>query len=316
MVVLATWATLLTGCAPSVVTDMFTKECVATSPDSVRVFQADDDIPSQALEIGKVKVVDGGLAIGGSYERVLGLAVKATAKNGGNGLVINEHRLPDGFSSIHRVWGTMLYMPQSDNDTSVVKASFRQALARSLNDEYQRYEKARLQREQAPRNILRLNIGPSWLMSKCYVDSRVYKSKCGVDVEAGYDYVWKSGFGLGFNYLRNYTSINENITMRLNYFGPSFVMALPLNRSRWDVALGLGYCKYSEYYKGLSGSEAHIAPLMRMGWEYKVGEHLALGLQMTLFSMAMDKPDDVVLDKDEFYGIKRWGLMTGMRYYF
>ena len=314
-------ALLMTSCAPKVVTDMYTSKYAALSPDSVRVFLMGERVPKQTLAIGTVKVVDGGLAIKGSFERVLGMAVEATAKNGGNGLVITEHRQPDMYSTIHRVWGTMLRMPETVNDTIVVKSSFNRALAQPANNQYVQtyqspYEEIKKRNENAPRNILRFSVGPSWLISDFQVGERVYKSKCGVDVAVDYDHVWTSGLGLGVNYLHNYTSFEEGFTQRLNYIGPSLVLALSSDKWRWDMALGFGYCTYSESVGNLSVSESHVAPLMRMGLEYKVSSQIALGAQMNMITVKLDKPEGFELKDNEFYGIKRFGIQVGMRYYF
>ena len=314
-------ALLMTSCAPKVVTDMYTSKYAALSPDSVRVFLMGERVPKQTLAIGTVKVVDGGLAIKGSFERVLGMAVEATAKNGGNGLVITEHRQPDMYSTIHRVWGTMLRMPETVNDTIVVKSSFNRALAQPANNQYVQtyqspYEEIKNRNENAPRNILRLSVGPSWMTSKFQVGDRFYKWKCGIDVLVDYDHVWKSGFGIGVNYLHNYTSFDEGFVHRLNYIGPSLVMALPSDKWRWDMAFGFGYCFYSESIGNLSFKENHIVPLLRMGLEYKVSKQIAFGIQMNMIYMEMNKPDGYELKDDEFYGIQRLGAQLGMRYYF
>lgn len=321
IVFLSMAALLMTSCAPRVVTDMYTSEFAALSPDSVRVFLMNERVPEQTLAIGTVKVVDGGLAAKGSFEQVLDLAVKATAKNGGNGLVITEHRQPDMRSTIHRIWGTMLRMPETESDTSVVKGSLDRALAQPADNQYMQayqspYEEIKKRNENAPRNILRFSVGPSWMISKFQVGERLYKSKCGIDVEVDYDHVWVSGFGIGVNYLHNYTSFDEGFDQRLNYIGPSLVMALPSDKWRWDMALGFGYCSYSESVGNLSYSESHIAPLMRMGLEYKVSSQIALGAQLNMITVKLDKPDGVELKKNEFYGIKRLGFQVGMRYYF
>ena len=310
---------VLMGCAPRVVTDMFTTEYQPTSPDSVRVFLVNEEKPDSSFAIGTVKVVDNGLAVKGSYERVLNMAVDATAKKGGNGLALSEHRLPDTRSTIHRVWGVMLRLPQSMADT-LAGNTVERALSSSDYDGYLAYKQARQnveQRyEQAPRNIVRFSVGPSWLVSHYQIDNRLYKSKVGVDVAVDYDHVWKSGLGVGVNYLHNYTSFDEGISMHLNYIGPSLVGALPYRKSRWDFVFGVGYCHYSESYGSLSYSESHVAPFMRVGWEYRLGQNIALGLQGTMITVKLDKPDDVVLEKDEFYGIQRLGLQAGLRYYF
>ena len=37
---------------------------------------------------------------------------------------------------------------------------------------------------------------------------------------------------------------------------------------------------------------------------------------MNMISVKLKKPDGVVLKKNEFYGIRRYGIHIGMRYYF
>ena len=320
IIILCVSVAVLASCAPSVVTDMLTNEYTAVSKDSVRVFLPNERVPAKSLAIGSVKVVDKGFAVGGSYERVLGMAVEATAKNGGNGLVITEHRYPDMRSTIHRVWGTMLRLPDTISATTA-NSSVSRALAISENSELgQGYisptEEIKRINENAPRNILRFNVGPSWLTSKYQIGNHLYNSKCGVDVEVDYNHVWKYGFGIGVNYLHNYTSFDEGLSMHLNYIGPSLVIAVPFNKSRWDAAIGLGYCNYMEKVDDQSYSESRIAPMMRWGWEYRVGKQIALGLQMNMISVKLKKPDGVVLKKNEFYGIRRYGIHIGMRYYF
>lgn len=320
IVFLSMAALLMASCAPRVVTDMYTSEYAALSPDSVRVFLMNEKVPEQTLAIGTVKVVDR-LSLVGSFEQVLGMAVKATAKNGGNGLVITKHLIPDNRSNIHRIWGTMLRMPETESDTSVVKGALDRALAQPANNQYMEsyqplYESLKEMNKNAPRNILRFSVGPSWLISDFQVGKRVYKSKCGVDVSVDYDHVWTSGLGLGVNYLHNYTSFEEGFDQRLDYIGPSLVLALPSDKWRWDMALGFGYCRYSESVGNLSVSESHVAPLMRMGLEYKVSDQIALGAQMNMITVKLDKPEGFELKDNEFYGIKRFGIQVGMRYYF
>ena len=314
-------ASVLTGCAPRVVTDILAGKYPPVSRDSVHVFLIGEELPDKTLTIGTMKVVDSGLSVKGSYERVLNMAVDATAENGGNGLVLTEHRVPDARYTIHRVWGNMLRLPQSVADT-LTGHTVERVLAQTDEDYdgYMSYKMAR-QRvteryEQAPHNIVRFSVGPSWLASKYELGNKVYKSKIGIDIAVDYDHVWKSGLGIGVNYLHNYTSFDEGISLHLNYIGPSFVGTLPFRKSRWDFALGVGYCQYSESVGSLSYSENHVAPLMRVGYEYKLGQNIALGLQINMISVKLDEPDDVVLEKDEFYGIQRAGIQAGLRYYF
>ena len=331
-------AILLAGCAPKVVTDMFTNEWPATSPDSVRLFRMNEAVPPHSLAIGDVKVVDNGLSIGGTYSRVLRMAIDATAQNGGNGLIITGHNGPDHFSTIHRVWGTMLRMPETavairDTTDSVKSGKLQPGLseeefleleyrkAQQANEEYQQYYAEQQQRidelrRQSPRNVVRLSVGPSLLCSEYKVGNHLYKSRLGYDICVDYVHAWK-GFSLEFNYMHDYTSFDEGIKTRLNYIGPSLVLAAQLTHVfRCDFAFGMGYCHYTESYGGITNSENRPAILMRMGTEWKVAKHLGLGVQANLFRMTLKKPEDVELEKNEFYGIQHVGLLGGVRFYF
>ncbi len=333
-------AVLLTGCAPRVATDLASHEWPATSPDSVYVFHINERVPQGAQVIGKVKVVDTGFSVGGSYERVMQLAVNATAKNGGNGLKITEHHWPDRHSTIHRVWGDMLRIPESalaesEEPDTMEYSALQQVLPTEEYAEFMEYKAAKQRYEEdrrafeeqmrkmdeaaknAPHNIFRLSAGPSLMTSKYQVGNHLYKSRFGFDICADYDHVWKSGFGFGINYRHNYTSFNEGIKMRLDYVGPSVVMATPtMNTIRLDLAFGLGYCHYGESYANQTYTQNRMAVTMRVGAELKVARHLALGAQLSAFTMSMKKPENIELKKDEFYGIEQVGLQVGLRHYF
>jgi hypothetical protein len=56
-------ASVLTGCTPSLVTDMFTDKFPPESADDVQVFLVGEELPDSALTIGRLKVVDNGLAV-------------------------------------------------------------------------------------------------------------------------------------------------------------------------------------------------------------------------------------------------------------
>ena len=316
------FACLLGGCAPRVVSDMYTYEFAPLPPDSVQVFQAGEQVPPRSLAIGTVKVVDNGLSVKGSYDRVLQLAIGETARNGGNGLIVQEHLVPDRRSTIHRVWGTMLRMEQTAADT-VTRASVQQALARSDYDGYVQY-KENLQRAEtlaskSPRNVFRASVGPSWLVSRFETPLREYKSKGGLDFAADYEHLWKWGFGIGVNYLHNYTTFNENITLRFNYIGPSLAMGYMLG-SHWRIGagagVGYGWYKESGTFSWASHTESNIATLVRMSIEYMPTHDFGLGLQMNTMTMRLEKPDDFVLKDNEFYGIQSLGILAAVHFYF
>ena len=313
-------AGLLNGCAPRVVSDMYTYEFEPLPPDSVQVFQMDEQVPPRSLAIGTVKVVDNGLSVKGGYDRVLQLAIGETARNGGNGLIVQEHRVPNRRSTIHRVWGTMLRMELTAADT-VVRASVQNALARSDYDGYQQYKNEQQRVEtlvnKNPRNVFRASIGPSWLVSRYVTPFREYKSKGGFDVTADYEHIWKWGFGVGVNYLHSYTTFDENYTLRLNYIGPSLALGYMLG-SHWRLgaSLGVGYGWRRESTALASYTDGNIATLARMSIEYMPTHDFGLGLQMNTMTIRLEKPDDFDLKDNEFYGIQSLGILAAVHFYF
>ena len=332
-------ALLLASCSPRVVTDMLTNEWPATKPDSVYVFHKNDHIPTGSQEIGKVKVVDTGFSLKGSFNQVMQKAINATAEKGGNGLVITEHRWPDGRSTIHRIWGTMLHIPESafaesETPDTMEYSALKQILTedeyaefmeyRATKQFYEEQEKEyeeKLQRQQellkvVPHNVLRLSVGPSFMTSKYQIGNREYKNRAGLDVCIDYDHFWKA-IGLGINYLHNYTSFDGGIKTRLDYIGPSYVLAITTSKTfRFDYAIGLGYCHYSESLDKYSISQNRLGYMMRVGAEWRVAKSLALGAQINYFSVRLKKPEGLELKDNETYGISHIGLQAGLRYYF
>ena len=82
---------LLAACSPRVITEV-TKNYPARSVDEVRVYDVGDTVPNSAVAIGKVAVLDRGFTTNCGYDRMLGLAKERTAENGGNGLLLTEHK--------------------------------------------------------------------------------------------------------------------------------------------------------------------------------------------------------------------------------
>lgn len=321
----------LASCSPKVVTDMFTTEFAPTSADSVHLFRYGQPVPPHTRAIGEVKVVDNGLSTGGSFERVLGMAIDATAKNGGNGLIITKHRNPDVKSTIHRVWGTILRIP--DDVMSSIAAASRPVvptdsvtISRLDYEEFLRYQAERAEyqamqlkrdsiMENAPRNVYRVSVGPSWLTSTYQLGNYLYKSRRGIDMAVDYEHVWHSVVGFGINYMRNNTSFDEGAKTRIDYIGPSLVLSYPFGKMRYHMAIGAGYCRFSESSPFNSHSENKVSPLIRIGLEYRLFTHMAFGVQMDIYSLHMDKPDDIIMEKGEVYGFQRAGLKAGISVY-
>ena len=54
-------------------------------------------------------------------------------------------------------------------------------------------------------DIIRLNLGPGWIVSEIVAWEGVYKRKMGFSASADYQHFWNSGLGLGVNYMYHNT---------------------------------------------------------------------------------------------------------------
>ena len=167
-----------------------------------------------------------------------------------------------------------------------------------------------------PENVLRVAVGPSWLVSKFETYRRIYKKKDGLDITADYAHVWKSGFGVGVNYLHNYTSFDEGFDTRVNYVGPCADFVYDDGTWRWGAGIGIGYGCYTESAGSLSHTENNLATLIRLNAEYMASKNFGIGLQANMFTMRMKKPEDFELKENEVSGIQRMGIQLTLNYYF
>jgi hypothetical protein len=318
-------AAVLTGCSstPRVTADV-TEQLPSQPVEKVAVYDTDASVPIGARAIGKVSVTDGGMtpAYKCLYSNMLALAVRKTAESGGNALHIDEHRTP-GFwtSSCHRIWGTMYVLPDSLVDGNA------QSLILKMEEENDKELLAMTHEQIArrekmldnPKDIVKINIGPSWITSEITTPQNVYKSETGLGVGVDYQHFWQSGFGIGINYLYHSTTFNDTESIRVHYVGPSVVYGIKLGDSwRLDVALGIGYSVYKEVYSGYmfgDSSESNIGVLGQLGVEHMFSDRIGIGLQLNTFTMRMKRPDNMDTSKYDFYGIRRLDAQIGLRFY-
>lgn len=318
-------AAVLTGCSttPRVIADVV--EQLPSQPmEKVAVYDTDASVPRGARPIGKVSVTDGGMtpAYKCLYSNMLALAVRKTAESGGNALHIDEHRTP-GFwtSSCHRIWGTMYVLPDSlvDGNAQSLVLKMEEEKDKELLAMAQEQIKRREKALDNPANIFKVNIGPSWITSELQMPTKTYKGETGITLEIDYQHFWRSGIGIGFNYLYHSTSFDEASGVKLHYFGPSVAYGIKLGNSwRMDVALGVGYSVYLEKLKGFvagESSESNVGLLGQFGIEYMLSKSIGIGIQLNSFTMSMKRPDGIDTSKYDFYGIKRLDALLGLRFY-
>ena len=320
--ILVAGAIIFMGCqtAPKVIAEL-TDYYPARQADSVMVFEQGDQVPAEAKVIGTVKVTDGGMTptYNCLYGNMLSLAVKKTAESGGNALRIDQHKEPSVWtSSCHRIWGSMLLLPDSlvnvDAVSAIQKAELNNdtELANMTREHISRYERT----INNPKNIFNANFGYGIVTSKIVTDRREYKNKGGFSADLFYQHFWTLlGVGADFNYF--HTSFDEDYDMDLLYIGPSGALGLKLGEKwRFDITLSLGYGNYKESKWGLSYSEGGFAAKSGMNLEYMCTKSIGIGIRINAFSMALNKPDGFKIDKNDFYGIRRTDILGGLRFYF
>ena len=317
--------TMMAGCqtAPRVIADV-ERHYPARTADSVMIYEEDEEVPSEARAIGKIKVTDGGLTPTNDclYGNMLALAVKKTAEVGGNVLRIDQHKKPARIgSTCHRIWGTMMLMPDSLIQTDVLTSL--QRIEQKQYAEYLKVAKDKYSRPKRlldiPHDVLRISAGPAWITSELETPVRTYKSKLGFAASAEYQHFWKYGFGLGINYIYYGTSFDEGFKVNMHYLGPTFNIDLNLGR-KWiyDAAFGIGYTYYKESlsaFNGVSESQNRVGVMFRLGIDYKVSEKIGIGFHISSFTMHMKKPEDYDGDKYDFYGIRHLDPLLGIRFY-
>ena len=250
---------------------------------------------------------------------MLTLAVKKTAESGGNALRIDQHKEPSVWtSSCHRIWGSMLLLPDSlvniDAVSAIQKAELNKdtELANMTREQISRYERA----INNPKNVFNANFGYGIVTSKIVTPRREYKDKGGFSADLSYQHFWNLlGVGADFNYF--HTSFDEGFDVDLFYIGPSVALGLKLGEKwRFDGMLSLGYGNYKESKWGLSYSEGGFAAKSGLGLEYMCSKNIGIGIRVNAFTMSLKEPDGFKVNKDEFYGIRRADILGGLRFYF
>ena len=316
-------AAVMMSCNPKVAVDLM-GNYPARDPNQVLIYEQEDSVPGEATVVGKVKVTDSGMTIGSDclYGNMLALAVKKTAESGGNALHIDKHKNPDFVSSCHRVWGTMLLLPDhyveqagTMNTLEKMERIKDEELLGLVHEQIERTQRAR----QTPRNVVKVSGGLSILTSDFQMFDHIYKNSTGYAIDAAYHHLW--GFiGTGVDFSHAAYSFESIADISVNYVGPSLVLSGMMDKRslwRWDVTLSLGYGWYTEEYRKKDKyTEGHFSAKANVGIEYKVARHVGLGLQMGMSTLKLDKPENYKLKDNEFYGIQHLDILGGLRFYF
>lgn len=299
---------MLTSCTPRIVTHIY-NERAPLPVDSVHIFLPGERVPSTAVVVGDVAVKDRGTTTKCNYDYVVQLGKETTAKHGGNALQIAEHRLPSYKSTCHQIFGNMLYMtPEEMYSTKTDTLSF------LASDDTFGAQVVYTERRPNPKNVIKLSVGPSRITSKVYSPYGKVHKKMGVDVMLNYEHIGYRNFGFGFTTAFNRTTYGGMSDQTFFYVGPDFVISHVTTKNwRWDVGIGMGYTTYSETGGGSGGG---FGALTRLGVEYVLGNHFALGVDWNMMRRTFSAPKDFHLEKNERYGFDSMSLTAGMRFYF
>lgn len=325
-------AAVMIGCTstPKVVTDV-TEILPPRKTTDVVVYDVNDSMPANARSIGKLKVTDGGFTPTRKCQFVdmLSIALGQTAESGGNALHIDEHRYPDLRSTCHRIWGTMYIIPDSivnkypSQSIQEVEERYDEALLEAMVATQLEQEEKRKKELDNPKNVIMVNAGVSWITSEIQTPFHLYKNHVGFGMNVDYQHIWGSGLGLGIDYLYYNTSFDGDITYNTHYIGPSIVGSMMSRNSLWrmNLALGIGYAYNTEnvsasiYGYPSSKSESSVGVFGQIGAEYKLAKHVGVGVQLSYLTMRLDRPEGYDTSKYKFYGVKRFDLMAGLRFY-
>ena len=299
---------MLTSCTPRIVTHIY-NERAPLPVDSVHIFLPGERVPSTAVVLGDVAVKDRGTTTKCNYDYVVQLGKETTAKHGGNALQIAEHRLPSYKSTCHQIFGNMLYMtPEEMYSTMTDTLSF------LASDDTFGAQVVYTERRPNPKNVIKLSVGPSRITSKVYSPYGKVHKKMGLDVMLNYEHIGYRNFGFGFTTAFNRTTYGGMSDQTFFYVGPDFVISHVTTKNwRWDVGIGMGYTTYSETGGGSGGG---FGALTRLGVEYVLGNHFALGVDWNMMRRTFSAPTDFHLEKNERYGFDSMSLTAGMRFYF
>lgn len=123
-VFLIIWSVLfLTSCSAKLTSSIQKTYDPLDYREEVRVFELDEATPHESEKLGTVKVGDSGFSTNCDYDVVLDKAKTESRKVGGNALKITEHKLPDIWSSCHKITADVLRIDDIENYVAVVETA-------------------------------------------------------------------------------------------------------------------------------------------------------------------------------------------------
>ena len=173
--------------------------------------------------------------------------------------------------------------------------------------------------QRVPRNVVKLNVGASVISSSVEAPSHYYDYKMGLDYGVEYHHFWRSGFGLGASFNQFNTSFGKDYDLEIRYVGPlavysDYLDSKGLIRGDFEFGVGCGFMKEKGF--DFTNTQTNFAAMIGLGVEYSVAKNVAFGVQFNWNSLYMFDSSPYYMEEEDMFGIKRWGLLTGIRVWF
>ena len=343
-------ALMVTSCSPRVITS-FQKVYTPSLPTSeeVVVIETTDPSKAQGEFLGQIKITDTGFTAtsNGTYNQVVNLAKYETWKAGGNLMIINQHQLPDVWSTIHRINALAYKTDTIDVQTSTYfyanDPSIQYQMASNSNPTFKLQE---------PGVIARIYAGAGKRTNKISPDldaaARVHIKRLLSGVLYGTDitYFNETGYGFGgrFQVLHSSTSeygyvvkednthdegeLNESINIM--FIGPILSFrGISTNRKHiLSTTIGLGILNYVDKIEFKNLKERKIGNTLGLTYDlayaYNMTDKLSLGADLNYTSGMLKnyvyehdgRSESGTLDKDHWEGLSHVGLSVSLSYTF
>ena len=170
-----------------------------------------------------------------------------------------------------------------------------------------------------PSNIFRISGGLGCIVSDVNTPTNSYNWSLGYNMAAGFTHYWKIGIGAGVTIDYNYTSFNDNVSVKLFYLAPTISYSKRTVKNWiWDVAFGMGFAHYTNAYKNEEDSRLGFGTHTHVGIEYMVSDHVGIGVEgnYNLMIFAQDGSFPAYNKQYDLNGFKCLRLMAGLRFYF
>lgn len=171
---------------------------------------------------------------------------------------------------------------------------------------------------------LKFDVGPVWTTSKLYTSKSEYQTGVrGTGLLFSLSSMGKRIYGFGFDLYGSSTTVEiprrsfvytpDDVTYKLFYFGPSFVLGGSLVKClRGELSVGLGLGIYNDN----SDTEVGWGLNYKLDVEQMLSHSIGIGIEGLSQTCFFKRPDGFEQPDGESYGYRQLGVMLGLRVYY